>query len=81
MNKNIYTGILVCILVIGGMVFWLTRTVPSQSEIDLVKDTVSKVDSKILTNATVAKIVKLDKNGNIPVSVQGRVSGKSNPFK
>jgi hypothetical protein len=81
MNKNIGIGIFVCVVVLAGMIFWLTRTVPSQSEVDAVKENVSKIDSKILNNATVGKIVKLDKNGNIPVNVVGRVSGKSNPFK
>lgn len=81
MNKSIIYGLVVCLLVLVGLVYWFMQTVPFGSDVDAITTRIDKVDSNILASNSFKKIKSLDKNGNIPVDLTGKSLGKNNPFE
>lgn len=80
MNKSIVYGIIVCLLVSGGLMYWYLQTKPISGEVDSLVIKISQVDPNLLVSNTAKSLKNLEKNGNIPVKAQLNVPGKTNPF-
>lgn len=80
MNKSIFYGVLLSILVLGGMIYWFFQTIPSANEIEDARVNIIPVNVNLMSNPTVKTIKGLDKNGNIPVTTQNKGLGRTDPF-
>lgn len=80
MNKMIIYGIIIILLTISGMVYWFFQTIPNQSAIDAQIIDIKPINTNLLTSSVISSLKNLDKNGEIPVTIQGKNLGKTNPF-
>lgn len=78
-KETIFLGIISIIIILGVLVFWFTKTTPTESEIDGITSLVKPADRNIFTNKTAEKLKELTIYGNIPVEVQDNYNNRD-PF-
>lgn len=77
------SGIIILLIMIGGLFYWFTLTRPIRAEIELEinENKIEPINKDLLKDKMVSKLKSMDKNGEIPIKVEGLAAGRENPFQ
>lgn len=78
-NKLVY-GIIIFLALIAVMWLWFSTTRPKQSAIDAATGKISSINVNVLDSASSKKIMQMDVNGAVPVTLSAQDLGRDNPF-
>ncbi len=79
-KNSIIVGIVITILVIVGLVYWFSLSIPSKAEIESATKEISIPNRNILSDKSLEKIGQMNINGNLPIDLNAQTLGINNPF-